>query len=352
MNRGLLQPAVGEQLGPGSRIRIASVSGKFRFPCPLGPSDQFQGRRLDDETLGLRDEAETLPVLVLEGGLYRGFRAERHGQRRIGAVIAHMEPAECLHPLGWHTLGRHLRPRQSFQPLKGRFRLPDLRQRRLDRRLAQHPDVGEAHAISGQHAGKGVDQHGFDAERIGDRTGMLAARPAETVERIVRHIVAALDGNALDGVGHVLDGDTQEALRHGFRRAAGADPLGERSEFPAHDLDIERLVAPRPENAREELRQQPAEHEVAVGDRQRAAAPVAGGAGVRAGAVGPHPEAPPVEMQDRAASCGDGVDIEHRRTHPHAGDLGLEGALIAARIVRHIGRSAAHVEADNALETR
>ena len=55
-------------------------------------------------------------------------------------------------------------------------------------------------------------------------------------------------------------------------------------------------------------------------------------------------------MQDRATPGGDGVDVEHGRAHPHAGDLGLEGALIAAGIMRDIGRGAAHVEADNALE--
>ena len=55
-------------------------------------------------------------------------------------------------------------------------------------------------------------------------------------------------------------------------------------------------------------------------------------------------------MQDGAAACGDGVDVEHGRAHPHAGDLGLEGALIAAGIVGDVGGGAAHVEADNALE--
>ena len=55
-------------------------------------------------------------------------------------------------------------------------------------------------------------------------------------------------------------------------------------------------------------------------------------------------------MQDRPAAGGHGVDIQHRRAHAHAGDLGLEGALIAAGIVRDIGGGAAHVEADNALE--
>ncbi len=42
----------------------------------------------------------------------------------------------------------------------------------------------------------------------------------------------------------------------------------------------------------------------------------------------------------------------HRRAHAHAGDLGLERALELAGEVRHVGRGAAHVEADHLLEAR
>src|SRR3546814_2040541 len=50
------------------------------------------------------------------------------------------------------------------------------------------------------------------AERIGHQAGVLAAGAAEAVERVLGDIVAALHGDLLDGVGHVLHGDAQEAL--------------------------------------------------------------------------------------------------------------------------------------------
>ena len=44
------------------------------------------------------------------------------------------------------------------------------------------------------------------------------------------------------------------------------------------------------------------------------------------------------------------MDLHHRRAHAHARDLRLEGALELAVEMRDVGRSAAHVEADDALE--
>ena len=103
-------------------------------------------------------------------------------------------------------------------------------------------------------------------------------------------------------------------------------------------------------SAREQLRVKRADHDVAVGDGQRPAAPVAGRAGIGSGGLRPDPEARAVERADRAAAGRDGVDIEHRRPQPHPGDLGLEAALEGAGIMGNVGGSAAHVEADHPLE--
>ena len=72
---------------------------------------------------------------------------------------------------------------------------------------------------------------------------MLAAGAAEAVERVLGDVVAALDGDLLDGVRHVLDGDAEEAVGDLLRRAAVADLAGERGEAVADGVGIERLVA-------------------------------------------------------------------------------------------------------------
>ena len=104
------------------------------------------------------------------------------------------------------------------------------------------------------------------------------------------------------------------------------------------------------ENLREEIRDELADHHVGVGDRERSAAAVAFRSRIGAGAVRADAEARAVEMQDRAAAGRHRVDQHHRRAHAHAGDLGLERALVLAVEMRDVGRGAAHVEADQVRE--
>ena len=117
-----------------------------------------------------------------------------------------------------------------------------------------------------------------------------------------------------------------------------------------HRVGVERLVLVRAENLREEIGDELADQHVGVGDGERPAAAVAFRAGIGAGGIRADAEARAVEMQDRAAAGRDRVDEHHRRAHAHARDLGLEGALVFAVVVRHVGRGAAHVEADQVLE--
>ena len=93
-----------------------------------------------------------------------------------------------------------------------------------------------------------------------------------------------------------------------------------------------------------------AQHDVGVGHGERPAAAVAGRPRIGAGAVGPDAVFRAVEMQDGAAAGRHRVDLHHRRAHPHPGDQRLEGALVLAGIVGHVGRGAAHVEADQLAE--
>ena len=121
-------------------------------------------------------------------------------------------------------------------------------------------------------------------------------------------------------------------------------------ELLAHDFGVERLVAVRPEHFGKEFGDEPAGHQIGVGDGERAAAPISCGAGIGAGGIGADAKPRAVEMQDRAAAGRDGMDLHHRRAHPDARDFRLESALEFAVVVRDVGRSAAHVEADDALE--
>ena len=97
-----------------------------------------------------------------------------------------------------------------------------IRQRRLDGALAQRAHIGKPHAIGRQHPGEWMYQHRVHAQHIGNQAGMLPAGAAKALQRIVGHVITALHRDLLDGIGHVLDSNAQEAVGKLFRRAGNA----------------------------------------------------------------------------------------------------------------------------------
>ena len=145
-----------------------------------------------------------------------------------------------------------------------RHRRAGVGERHLDRRLAHRRLVGQAHAVGREHAGERMDEDARHAERVGDAAGMLAAGAAEALQRVAGDVVAARDRDLLDRVGHVADGDVDEALGHLLGRARRAGRLldlrRQRGELRADDGAVERFVAARPEHLREERRLDLADH--------------------------------------------------------------------------------------------
>ena len=182
-----------------------------------------------------------------------------------------------------------------------------------------------------------MDVNARHTKFVGHQAGMLSACAAEAGQRVLGYVMAALHRDALDGVGHVGHGDANEPLGDFLRRllltCRGLDLGGQRSEILTNYFDIDRLISLRPEHFGEIFGLNLPQHYVAVGDRQRPAAPVARGAGIGACRVRPDPVALAVEMQDRAAACRDSVDRQHGRAHAHAGHLRLEFALEFAGVM-------------------
>src|SRR5580704_15044553 len=147
-----------------------------------------------------------------------------------------------------------------------------------------------------------MNEHAGHAERIGDQAGMLAAGAAETIERIAGHVVAALHGNLLDRVRHVLDRDLDEAVGNLFAAATVADLLRHRRERRAYRIGIERLVLRGAENFGKEIGNELADHHIGVGHGERTAAAIAFWAGIGASRIRADAKPRAVEMQDRAAA--------------------------------------------------
>ena len=177
---------------------------------------------------------------------------------------------------------------------------------------------------------------------------MLPACAAEAIEHIAARIIALGDGDLADGVCHVLDRDADETIGDFFRRFTNS--LRQLRERRADARLVKRTIACRPEQFRKMRGLELADHHVRVGHGERPAMGVAHGSGVRAGGVRSHLKARAVKVQDRAAACRHCVDRKHRCAQAHARDLGLVDALIRAVEARHVGRGAAHVEADDVFE--
>ena len=319
----------------------------------LAAAHGFDRNGLHDEALFRHDKAVALLVRRVEAGGHLGLATMFHHDGGIGALIAQMSLRQAAHGGGGNALGHNLLRgvlaklfQQAVQLRHGR---------RFENRLyglfAQGPQVRQAHAIGRQHAGQGVQEYPRHAEGVGDVAGMLAAGPAEAVQRVFRHVIAALGRDFLDGICHVFDGDAAKTCRGFFRppRIAGGLPdfLGQRLELLHDDLAVQGLVCRRAEDLRKKVRHDAAHHDIAVGHGERPAAAVAGRSRIGPGAVRSDPVARAVEVQDRAAARRHGMDLHHGRAHAHAGHLGFEGPLVLAVVVRHIRGRAAHIEGDD-----
>ena len=344
--------------------RTQWVGGGARRNRPLGlvdlghAPDRLDRDLLDHERAALDHEAVAGTVLGLERLDHRRPSRGRDLERGIGAAVADVDARLGRDPVRGQALAGELGARGGRELVNRRLELRHQRvlERRLERPLAERAHIRKAHAVGREHARQGMHQHPRQAQRIGDPAGVLARRPAEAAEHVARDVVAALDRDLLDRIGHVVDRDREAAVRQLLRRPPGPRRVLDRGrevfELLPDDPAVERLVRARAEYVREKTRVQLADQDVGVGHGQGAALPVAGGAGIGAGRVRPDPEAGAVEREDRAAAGGDRVDRHHRRPHAHARDLGLEGTLVLAGVMRDVGRGAAHVEGDDLPEAR
>ncbi len=199
------------------------------------------------------------------------------------------------------------------------------RQTRFDGALAHRREVGQAHAVGGEHAGIRVDVDAGHPQGIGDQAGMLAAGATKTLQGVLGDVVAARHRHLFDRVGHVFHRDLDEAFRHGLGRAlvaGGFFDLGRQcAKLFFHHRAVQRFAAAAAEHLGKPLLGCTALPSMTL-QSVTASGPRRGGmktgAGVGAGRIRADAIARAVEMQYRAAARRHRVDAHHRRAHPHA----------------------------------
>ena len=362
--RGTVNVAVAIEAGAimHGRGTAAAIDLRQRGRSRIGEEDNIVHRRpggrdrLDprhvDQDRATPVEAEARAVLRQEVRAHRRQISKRHVEQAVGTVIA--KPQQDFGPVRLRQIGARVRLHGGECGLQLGHGVR--RERQGERAFPHRPPVGQTHAKGRQDTAKRMDHHSVHAEGVGDQTGMLPARATKTGQGIARHVMAARDGNALDGVRHIGDGNGDEALRRLARGHHAARFLlhlrAEGGETLRHDVAIQWLVPVRAEKAGEETGLDLAQHDVAIGDGKRPAAPVAGRSRHRARAFRPDAKATIDKGANGATARRDRVDPHHRRAQANAGHPRFIVPFIAAGIMGDIGRCAPHIKADHVTETR
>ncbi|MNX61188.1 hypothetical protein D3C86_921150 [compost metagenome] len=185
-----------------------------RFADALAATGGFHRNGFNDEFAIGHQEGIALPIRGFEIAtrLLQGGKGDF--QRRIRAPVFQMQAALHADVAIRHMLAAKLAHRLPGQHIQLVLQLAHQVgvQHFFNRLLAHVGLVGQAHAIGRQHAAQRMREHRRHAQRIGHQASMLPARAAEHGQGIFRHVVAALDRDALDGFRHVADGNFQEAF--------------------------------------------------------------------------------------------------------------------------------------------
>ena len=201
------------------------------------------------------------------------------------------------------------------------------------------PLVARDEPERGQHAGRRRHEHRAHPELLGERAGVQRPGAAERDEREVARVVAALDGD-----------DAQRAQHLGVRRprstSRGSIPPSARCGRVAVELEPARRASPG---------SRPSSRFASVTVGSVAAAPVAGGPGLGAGALAARrgarrPRRARRSSRRRRRRCGCRPSAAGSGSPPTVRSVRPLGA--AARDQADVGRRAAHVERDRVLDPR
>ena len=162
----------------GSR---AVAVGQPRLDHLFPGGNRLHRKRLGHHGAARRGKAEAAPVHVVKGGQRARGVGQRHRQCGLGPLVAEVDGAADGDGMGVRALvpqpgGRG--PGQIGGQAVQRGHCLGL-EPPLHRLLPQHRLVRQAHAVGGQHAREGVDEHRLHPQLVRHQAGVLAARPAE-----------------------------------------------------------------------------------------------------------------------------------------------------------------------------
>src|SRR5450631_2079084 len=222
---------------PGSSTVVAKSSTIRAGPVMIWPTER-SGRRIAGTSTHF-PETNIATGGTTPGGTAPSVRtappgaaaAKRDHEGGICPLVPEVGPADGPDLILRDALVREFGPRRRLELARhlGQPGQQFRRQRRLHRGLAHRGHLGEPHPVRGQHPSERVDQNPGHAQFVGHGAGVLATRAAEGGQDVGRDVVATLDRDLLDRVGHVGHRDLQKSrgdlLRRGRAAALAATAL-------------------------------------------------------------------------------------------------------------------------------
>ncbi len=320
------------------------------------PANCFDRKGRRNQPLAAHQEAKPRTIGFLKGLRHCVQGPKGDFQCSVGPVIADMNLTQDFRAILWHILADQFLLRLCGHAIQFRVQAAQqpLVQGLLDRAFPHRADIGQAHAIGRQNPREGMDQNLCHAQCIGDQTGMLPPGPTKALQRIFSHVIATLDGDFLNRIGHVFDRDFQESLSNLFGAARltrrGLNLFRQGGKFLMHRIGIQWLILIGTKDGWEELRLQFPQHHIAISHRQRTTAPIGSRSWIGTCAFGSNAESCAIKLTDRSPARCNSMDQHHGRAHPHTRDQGLKSPLIFAIVMGDIGRGAPHIEGDDLIK--
>ena len=173
--------------GAARRARRCAAPARSAGASPAADRLDRRPPRRRARLPGIR-KANRLRYAASNCATHVGERAERHDERRVGALVRRCTRCARCDRASGDALAREL----------GARRRPRARRARVAARAAPASSsgastacsriarlVGEPHAVGREHAGERMDEHARHAERVGDQAGVLAAGAAEAAQRVL-----------------------------------------------------------------------------------------------------------------------------------------------------------------------
>lgn len=272
-------------------------------------------KRIDEERIVLRDEEEK----EIMGGIELGEKERRIVLRREGRIDGKRSVGERIEDMGEKVMFNGI----CIDEMRGKLGKELVRKlieklfkwigwRRIEREkkriMESWENIGKKNEIGGKKKRNRMKKNVINEKRIGKKEGMLKEREEEKVERIESKVIEEMEGNFIDRIKNIGEGNENKKISERIRREKVEDIERKWGEELEKERKIEWMVMLREEDWREKIRKKIEKNEIGVGKRKREKIEIEGGEGIWERRIRKEEEEEGLVMKDRKEKWGESMD--------------------------------------------